>query len=116
MAGAWELSLPNLFRAAALVLAFLLLAIKAAPAAELTDSDARLYRSALALARAGDLAAASREAAGTRDQSLALAVEWVALMRGGGGFAEIAAFISAHPDWPGQVKLEERAEAATGDV
>ncbi len=78
--------------------------------------DARLYRSALALARAGDLAAASREAAGTHDQALALAVEWVALMRGGGGFAEIAAFISAHPDWPGQVKLEERAEAASGDV
>ena len=108
--------MPHPLVRAALALALLLPALGPAPAAELSDGEARLYRSALALAKAGDLAAATREAEGTHDKNLTLAVEWVALMRGSGGFGEIASFIDAHPDWPGQKKLQERAEAAAGEA
>ncbi|HUK60555.1 MAG TPA: lytic transglycosylase domain-containing protein [Stellaceae bacterium] len=104
-----------LIRAAGLALGLLVPAL-AALAAEPSDADGRLYHSALSLARAGDLAAAEREAAQSRDPTLADAVEWVSLMRGSGGFAEIAVFLAKHPDWPGQVKLQARAEAATNEA
>jgi soluble lytic murein transglycosylase len=106
--------LPNLLYRAAGLLALVLIGTQSAAA--LSDSAERDYRAAFAAARDGDLAAATREAAATRNPSLELAIEWVALMRGGGSFADIASFIEAHPDWPGQKELLERAEAATGGV
>ena len=87
-----------------------------ATAAQLSDSDARQYRSAFAAAKAGDWAAAEREAAHGHDAGLAAAIEWIVLMRGGGGFSEITAFIAAHPDWPGQTQLRKLAEQASGGV
>ena len=43
-------------------------------------------------------------------------IEWVVLTRGGGGFADITAFIAAHPDWPGQTLLRKRAEEQAAGV
>jgi len=99
-------------RAAALVVAVLLPAL-AGPASAQSESH---FRAAINAAKAGNLDAASRFAGETHDPSLALAAEWVGLMRGGGSFAEITSFLAAHPDWPGQKQLQQRAEAATDGV
>ena len=97
-------------------LVLLIAAAASAAAAQLSDSDARQYRSAFSAAKAGDWAAAQREAAHGHDAGLAAAIQWIVLMRGGGSFSDIAAFIAAHPDWPGQNQLRKRAEEDAGGV
>jgi soluble lytic murein transglycosylase len=98
--------------------AFLLLAIGASSvlAAQLSESEAKLYHGAYLAARSGDGAAAAREAARGHDPALATAIEWVALMHGGGSFGQITGFITAHPDWPSQGPLMRRAEEAAGSA
>jgi soluble lytic murein transglycosylase len=99
------------------LLALALVALAApALAGQLPDSDVRAYRSALADARAGDMAAAEREASHGHDAALATAIDWVALLRGGGTFSAITAFLAAHPDWPGQMQLLKRAEEQSAGV
>ena len=93
-----------------------LLAAPAARAAQLSESDARTWRDAFAAAKAGDWTGSQRTAARAHDQTLGTALHWVALTHGGGDFADIAAFIAAHPDWPGQMQLRQRAEESLAGV
>ena len=91
-----------------------LLSLFAAPAraAQLSQNDIRLYHAAFAAAKAGDWTAALRDGAGARDRTLEPVLQWLEMTHGGASFADIAAFIATHPDWPGQKRLRDRAEDA----
>ena len=71
---------------------------------------------AVAAARAGNWKQAYAEAAHSTDAMALPVVRWLDFTGGGAGgdgrFADIAAFIARHPDWPLQNTLERRAEAA----
>jgi len=104
----------------ALILVALLLAsacgLASSPAQALSDSDRRIYADAFAAAKRGDWARARHVAAAARDPLPGLALRWVQYHQAGTGanFAEIAAFIDAHPDWPAMRVLRQHAEEAIG--
>ena len=95
--------------------AFLLaLAPIAATAAQRADGVDGAALAAVAAARAGDWTKAYAQAAKSNDGAALPVVQWLDFTRAGaaGRFAEISAFIERHPDWPLQMTLRRRAEAA----
>lgn len=89
-----------------------------AGAAALSDGDIRLYQAAFAAAERGDMRAAWAQADKAQDQLPAQALKWLQYTRGGSGasFFDITQFMTEHPDWPSQSKLEERAEESMSGV
>ncbi len=89
-------------------------AIAAAAAAPLSESDRHIYSEAFAAAKRGDWAQARRLAGNAHDPLPGLAIRWLQYRQSGSdaSFAEITAFIAAHPDWPSQKLLRQRAEEA----
>lgn len=87
-----------------------------AHAAPLTESDHRIYAEAFTAAQRGDWARAYRLAATAHDPLPATALHWLQAKEAdsGASFAAITGFIAAHPDWPAQRVLLERAEEAIG--
>ncbi len=97
-----------------LMVAGCLLLMTAAPASlARAESDAGSYRAALAAAMAGDWNGTQREASRGHDAALRTAVQWIAILRGGGSFADDTAFMAQHSDWPNQTTVQERAEEAS---
>lgn len=86
----------------------------AAAQAQLSDSDAHTYTAAFAAAKRGAWPEAFHLAAGAHDQLLAAVLHWLRYKQQGSGesFADIAAFVNAHPTWPAQNLLRQRAEEA----
>ncbi|MGH6968037.1 MAG: lytic transglycosylase domain-containing protein [Stellaceae bacterium] len=84
----------------------------------LSGNDKRLYHAAFADAQKNNWKAAARDAAMARNPLPREALHWLAIIHGANGasFGEITRFITAHPDWPGQVALEESAEEAMNGV
>src|SRR5579862_238340 len=85
-----------------------------ARAAQLSESDRRVYSEAFAAAKRGDWSRAQRIAASGHDALAATILRWRKDMESGSGasFAEITSFIDAHPDWPAQRQLRQHAEEA----
>jgi soluble lytic murein transglycosylase len=83
-------------------------------AAQLSDSDRRVYTEAFAAAKRGDWAHAQRAAATGHDSLAATILRWAKDKESGSGasFGEITSFIDAHPDWPAQKQLLQHAEEA----
>ena len=102
----------------AAVLAGAWLVAVVAPADALSTADRTLYHAAFADAQKNDWTAAARDAAHARDPLPREALHWLAIIRGANGatFGEITHFIVTHPDWPGQVALEQAAESAMNGV
>jgi soluble lytic murein transglycosylase len=100
------------------VLAGALLAAIIAPANALSTADKRLYHAAFADAQKNDWTAAARDAARAHDLLPREVLHWLAITRGANGasFGEITHFIVTHPNWPGQVALEQAAESAMNGV
>ena len=69
-------------------------------------------REAIAAYRAGDLAAGDAAAATTTNPVARAAAEWSALrlLARPAGLVRIAAFLTAHPEWPAAASLRRRAE------
>ncbi len=102
-----------------LVLMVLLLWASAVPArAELSDADRQIYREAFQAARSGDWALAGRRADKGHDPLLAKVLWWLNLTRGSSGalFTDFTDFITANPDWPGQMAMRQHAEEAMAGV
>ena len=80
----------------------------------LSGADLAALRTAVAAADAGNWNAAFAAAAAIKDPLPDKILHWLDYARPGapGGFAEIAAFLEANPDWPGQKQLREHAEEA----
>ncbi len=97
-----------------LVLLLVLLAASVSPARALSDGDRQHYRDAFQFARAGDWTEAWRHARRAQDPVLTKVLHWLELSHGTSGahFGEITEFITANPDWPGQLLLRQRAEEA----
>lgn len=76
--------------------------------------DGTAARTALAAARGGDWQRAYAEAARLQDPVLIKVLHWMELIHASpaGRFAEISAFLTQNPDWPGQKALRRRAEEA----
>ncbi len=85
-----------------------------ARAAQLSESDRRLYVDAFSASKRGDWSRAFRLAAGAHDPLPATVLHWLQDRQSGSGasFAEITGFIDAHPDWPLQRALRQHAEEA----
>ncbi|HUZ74858.1 MAG TPA: lytic transglycosylase domain-containing protein [Stellaceae bacterium] len=94
------------------LLLLLLMHVAPARAALLSASDARIYRAAFAAAKAGEWSLALHEGARARDRRLETVLQWIEMTHGAAAFADITSFIAAHPDWPSQTLLRERAEEA----
>ena len=87
----------------------LLLAATQAPAQEVDPADAE------AVATAEDKGyAAAFEAAEGRDPLVRDVIEWMRLREGQGSFADVRAFMEAHPDWPGMAQIRGRGENGIG--
>jgi len=103
------------FRRISACLTAVLLLGMAAPA-QADDGVDPAALAAVAAARAGNWKQAYAEAAHSTDAMALPVVRWLDFTGGGAGgdgrFADIAAFIERHPDWPLQNTLERRAEAA----
>ena len=86
-------------------------AVRAAP---LSDSDRQIYIQAFDAAKRGNWSAAESLAARAHDRLPAQALAFLDDIRPGttATFADITAFVTAHPDWPAQKLLRERAEDA----
>ena len=95
-----------------------LLGMNVAHAQTLSTNDRRAYHAAFADAQKNNWKGAAREAAAARDPLPREALHWLAIIRGANGasFGEITQFITTHPDWPGQMALEESAEEAMTGV
>ena len=87
-----------------------------ARATPLSESDRQIYIAAFDAAKRGDWNGAETAAAPARDRLPATALAFLDYSRNGttANFSDIAAFIDAHPDWPQQKLLRQRAEAAVG--
>ena len=83
-------------------------------AAPLTASDRQIYIAAFDAAKRGDWSAAETAAAAAHDRLPAQALAFLDYTRDGSdaSFADLTAFIDAHPDWPSQNLLRRRAEEA----
>lgn len=90
----------SLFVAASLALSI--------PLAAAADDGALLAR-AISQAEAGDWQSAEQNGRAAGEVS-ALLIDWMRLRSGMGDFAEFAAFVRAHPDWPGLKMLRKAAE------
>ena len=66
----------------------------------------------LRAAEAEDWATARSLAARVGDPAAATLATWLTLSRGQASFADYAAFLAQHPDWPGRDRLRRRAEQA----
>jgi soluble lytic murein transglycosylase len=88
--------------------------IAPARAAQLSDSDRRIYGEAFAAAKRADWTHAQRIAAAGHDPLAATILRWLKDMASGSGasFSEITSFMDAHPDWPAQKQLRQHAEEA----
>jgi len=84
--------------------------------AALSENDRRTYAEAFAAAKRGDWSRGQRVAGNAADPLPGLVLRWLHAEQSGSGanFAEITAFIDAHPDWPGQPQLRRHAEEAIG--
>ncbi len=105
--------MPVRWLALRLVLVSSLLLAAAFPArAALSGTDRQIYREAFEAARAGNWALAEKRAEKAHDRLLAKVLWWLNLSRGGSGasFSDFTDFITANPDWPGQVTLRQHAE------
>lgn len=106
----------NLKQAAALLVLVMLAwgAGSSARAAPLSESDRQIYVAAFNAAKRGDWSGAETATAPAHDRLPAEALAFLDDTRNGtaASFANIAAFIDAHPDWPQQKLLRERAEEA----
>ncbi len=71
-------------------------------AAQLSESDRRIYAEAFTAAKRGDWARAYRLAATAHDPLPGTALHWLQDKQpaSGASFAAISSFIDAHPDWP----------------
>jgi soluble lytic murein transglycosylase len=116
--GSRGFDLARMVRLLALAVAVLGFFAAGAARAELTGGDRQIYRNAFAAAKAGDYAAAQRQAAQAKDPLLAKVLLWQALKGGrtGAGFGEITAFMKQNPEWPAQSALRQRAEEALAGV
>jgi len=104
----------RLFAALVVLLVFGTLAARAA---ELSESDARLYGAAFAAARSGNWSRAWQDADNARNALLQPALRWIQLAGGGdAGFSEYAAFLASHPDWPKQNVLRQHAETQLSGI
>lgn len=85
-----------------------------ARAQNLPERDVRIYVKAFAAAKHGDWAWAYHLAAAAHNRLPATVLRWLRYKQeeSGASFAEIAAFVKAHPEWPAQNVLRERAEEA----
>jgi len=98
-----------------LVLVTVLFWAVALPArAELGDTDRQIYREAFQAARSGNWTLAGERIDKAHDRLLAKVLWWLNLSRGSSGaaFADFTGFITANPDWPGQLTLRQHAEEA----
>ncbi|MEX2616606.1 MAG: lytic transglycosylase domain-containing protein [Alphaproteobacteria bacterium] len=88
------------------------------PASELGPADRAAYRDAFRDAARGDWVSAIRHAAKAREKLPGKALNWLYFKEAesGVGFAEIAAFVAANPDWPHIYRLRRRAEEAMADT
>ncbi|MFO1068637.1 MAG: lytic transglycosylase domain-containing protein [Geminicoccaceae bacterium] len=79
-------------------------------------ADAAAARAAIAAADAERWREAVDHAYASDDALLVAYIDWLRLRDDGTepGFAELAAFLAAHPDWPATNALRARAEAAIG--
>ncbi|CAO3421328.1 lytic transglycosylase domain-containing protein [Azospirillum doebereinerae] len=85
----------------------------AALAGALGPQDLALYRQAFKAADNERYDEAQQLASQAQDRLPAKVIRWMVLATpGGGGFAEIAAFIRENPDWPNQAQLRRQAEKA----
>jgi len=86
----------------------------AAIAQTLSTADLEVMRSALATAQGGDWSRAYAGAATIEDPLLLKMLRWMDYARPGapGRFPEIAEFIEANPEWPGQKALRKHVEEA----
>lgn len=104
---------------ACLVLAFLVaLQVFSAPARALTDRDTAVYKRAFEAADRGQWSGALDTAAQAGDKTLRDVLVWRHMQAPGSpySFAEITAFLKAHPTWPSQATLRRRADdALTGN-
>ncbi len=95
-----------------LLLGLLVLPIRLAGAAALSDADRQAYRQAFADIRVGDWAGASVQAQQARDPLLGKAIRFLDMSRQGSSwrFADIMEFVASNPDWPLEHLLRQRAE------
>ncbi|HKX07909.1 MAG TPA: lytic transglycosylase domain-containing protein [Stellaceae bacterium] len=100
------------------MLALLLLPLRLAGAAALSDADRQAYRLAFSQIRSGDWAGAYQSAQQAKDLLLSKVVRFLDLSRqgSGSGFETITQFIESNPDWPNERLLRERAEEAITSV
>ncbi|HEV8016402.1 MAG TPA: lytic transglycosylase domain-containing protein [Stellaceae bacterium] len=80
----------------------------------MSENDQRIYVAAFDAAKRGNWAAAEALAAPAHDRLPAAALAFLNDTREGtdASFSDIAGFVDAHPDWPEQKLLRERAEEA----
>lgn len=83
------------------------------PAALLGD-DAAPFAHALALYKAGDFSGGEQAAAAIADAVARAAAQWAGLRLHPreAGFSRLSRFVAAHPNWPGDEWLRQRAEEA----
>jgi soluble lytic murein transglycosylase len=81
---------------------------------ELTEQDQSLFKAAFQAAEQEDWEHSLSLSAQADNQALTSVVQWIRYLEaaGGGTFAELAAFIETHPEWPLPVTLTVRTEAA----
>lgn len=98
----------------AFALSFLLLGAAPGRAQIPAPADGAAAQAALAAARGGDWKRAYAEAARVQDPVLTKVLHWMELIHSSplGRFAEIGAFLTQNPDWPGRKALRRRAEQA----
>lgn len=104
-----------LARASALLLSLLVAPL---PASALSQGDRTAYEAAFRAADRGQWSAVAEAVAAARDPVLRDVLTWRRMQEAPRdfSFAAIAAFVEAHPDWPGQSVLRRRAEEmATGN-
>lgn len=89
-------------------------ALRAAPAAQLSENERKLYRSAFTLIEDGYFERGYAMAQQGRHPLAGKILTWLDLGRRGSGrsFAEISGFIAANPDWPGLFGLYRNGEEA----
>jgi soluble lytic murein transglycosylase len=103
-----------LFRGSRRFFTFLIAALSLAPMAPAWAGADAAALAAITAARAGDWTKAYAAAMQSKDAIALPVVRWLDLTgsRAGDRFADIAAFIEQHRDWPRQKTLERHAEAA----
>ncbi len=101
-----------------LLLGLLVLPLRLADAAALSDADRQAYRLAFEAIRAGDWTGAYAKAQQAQDPFLGKAIRFLDMTRQGSGwrFGDIMDFVASNPDWPSERLLRTRAEEAMADA